>query len=191
MIFNRKTFAAMLISASFLAACSGNGGKSAAEQNVNPKAEVKTEVEGAMTPKQISDNGENLVDKEVIISGKVSHVCMRSGKKLFVYANDDTTKLMQVFTGGEIDTFPRELMYKQVAISGILKVKKIEKEKILAQEQQAKEKMPEDTSSQENCQIIEQCHHVMQQAADMKNWMETNNKDYYPVYYIEGRKFLN
>lgn len=191
MIFNRKTFAAMLISASFLAACSGNGGKSAAEQNVNPKAEVKTEVEGAMTPKQISDNGENLVDKEVIISGKVSHVCMRSGKKLFVYANDDTTKLMQVFTGGEIDTFPRELMYKQVAISGILKVKKIEKEKILAQEQQAKEKMPEDTSSQENCQIIEQCHHVMQQAADMKNWMETNNKDYYPIYYIEGRKFLN
>ncbi len=189
-MFRRKIMAAVFVGLAMLSACGTQGGQSAAEKNVNHKTEFVCP-DGAMTPKQISENGENLVDKDVIITGKVSHVCVRSGKKCFIAGNDDSTLLMQVFVGGEIDTFPRELMYKNVAINGVLKVKKIEKEKILAQEQQAKEKMPEDTSSQENCQIIEQCHHVMQQAADMKEWMEKNGKDYYPVYYVEGRKFLN
>ena len=116
---------------------------------------------------------------------------MRSGKKCFLQAEDDTTLTMQVFAGGEIDTFPRELMYKQLLVKGVVKVNKISKESILKSEQNALEKMPTDTSTQENCMIMERCHSVMNQTAQMKAYMEKHNTDYYPVYYIEGRKFLN
>ncbi len=190
MIQLRKTVVTLLIiGVAILAACSGNQGQSAAERNVNQKEQFVAPA-NSMTPKQISDKGMELVDKEVIIAGKITHVCHRSGKKCFIVGEDDSLLSMQVFVGGEIDTFPREMAHQKVAISGILKVNKIAKDRILESEKQAQEKMPADTSTEENCMIMERCHSVMNQTAQMKEYMEKNGTDYYPVFYVEGRKYL-
>ncbi|MBQ5402940.1 MAG: hypothetical protein IIU11_01020 [Bacteroidales bacterium] len=190
MINMKRTLAAfMIVCAAFMSACSGNSGGSAAEKNVNQK-EKSTLPENALTPLQIFNKGEELIDKEVIIAGKVTHVCKGTGKKCFVSADDDSTMSMQIFVGGEIDTFPREIMYKNIAISGIVKVNKISKSRILESEEAQKSKIPSDTSTEENCKIMERCHSVMKQLANMKSYMEKHGTDYYPVYYVESRKYV-
>ncbi|MBQ5453121.1 MAG: hypothetical protein IIU03_10405 [Bacteroidales bacterium] len=192
MKLNRRTVAALMICGVMaMSACSGNGGKSAAEQNVNQKASQQLETEGAMTPRRIVESGESIEGKTVVVMGKVTHVCTQSGKKCFLQGSDDSTYTMQILYGGEIDTFPRELMYKNLVVEGVVKINKISKEKILKSEENAKERMPEDTSTKENCMIMERCHSVMNQTAKMKAYMEEHNTDYYPVFYVEGRKFLN
>lgn len=60
-------------------------------------------------------------DKEVAISGMVTHVCREGGQKCFIVAADGETQL-RIVTGGEIDEFKIDLEGSNIAFKGIFRV---------------------------------------------------------------------
>ena len=60
-------------------------------------------------------------DKEVAISGMVTHVCREGGQKCFILAADGETQL-RIITGGEIDEFKIDMEGSTVAFKGIFRV---------------------------------------------------------------------
>lgn len=60
-------------------------------------------------------------DKEVAISGMVTHVCRHGGQKCFIVADDGETQI-RIVPGGEIDEFKVEMEGSTIAIKGIFRV---------------------------------------------------------------------
>ncbi len=135
------------------------------------------------TSDKILSEGSSLLEKEVTLVGKVTHVCHSSGKKCFV-AGTDEKNTVQVFAGGDIKKFDTELEGKTIKATGTVKEYCISKEKIYKQEAEIKAEM-----GKEDCMNMEQCEDVMSNVKHMKQWMNDNNKDYYPIYYINATIF--
>ncbi len=70
-------------------------------------------------------NPENWANKEVVISGTVSHICKHSGKKLFLFGADPE-KTLKINAGGDVSTFDLKYEGLDVEITGTV----IEDEKI-------------------------------------------------------------
>lgn len=68
---------------------------------------------------------EKWLDKDVIITGTVSHVCRNSGKKLFLFSADPE-KTVKINVGGDFSTFDLKYEGVDVEITGTV----IEDEKI-------------------------------------------------------------
>jgi len=60
-------------------------------------------------------------DKEVAISGMVTHVCRHGGQKCFIVADDGETQI-RIVPGGDIDEFDIALEGSTVAFKGIFRV---------------------------------------------------------------------
>jgi hypothetical protein len=60
-------------------------------------------------------------DKEVAVSGMVTHVCRHGGQKCFIVADDGETQ-MRIVPGGDIDEFKIELEGSTIAIKGHFRV---------------------------------------------------------------------
>jgi hypothetical protein len=60
-------------------------------------------------------------DKEVAVSGMVTHVCRHGGQKCFIVADDGETQI-RIVPGGEIDEFKIDLEGSTVAFKGIFRV---------------------------------------------------------------------
>jgi len=91
-------------------------------------------------------------DKEVAISGMVTHVCREGGQKCFILASDGETQL-RIVTGGEIDEFKIDMEGSTVAFKGIFRVQ------TLAQA----EALMEDYDSHES-HVTEQAHSSAEKA---------------------------
>jgi hypothetical protein len=100
-------------------------------------------------------------DKEVAISGMVTHVCRHGGQKCFVVADDGETQL-RIVPGGDIDEFKVEMEGSTIAVKGVFRVLNAE----LAAEHL------EDHESQE--------HHAVEQSHSSAEKAE---------YYIEALEF--
>lgn len=85
-------------------------------------------------------------DKEIAISGMVTHVCREGGQKCFIVADDGETQL-RIVTGGDIDEFKIDMEGSTVAFRGVFRV---------LNTAQAEEHM-EDYNSQES-HLMEQAH---------------------------------
>jgi hypothetical protein len=64
-------------------------------------------------------------DKEVAVSGMVTHVCRHGGQKCFIVAEDGETQI-RIVPGGEIDEFKVEIEGSTVAFKGIFRVQTVE-----------------------------------------------------------------
>lgn len=126
--------------------------------------------------------GENLLDKEIILKGVITHTCKHSGKRCFVVGADGKTSL-RVEAKGNIGGFNKELVGSEVAITGILKGNKLTKEYIDQQEKDVNFKKVKEDGSAESCEI------ELNNIANMKKWMADNNKDFYIVYYVDGLSY--
>ena len=60
-------------------------------------------------------------DKEVAVSGMVTHVCKHGGQKCFIVADDGETQI-RIVPGGEIDEFKVEMEGSTVAFKGVFRV---------------------------------------------------------------------
>jgi len=60
-------------------------------------------------------------DKEVAVSGMVTHVCRHGGQKCFILADDGETQI-RIVPGGDIDEFKIELEGSMVAFKGTFKI---------------------------------------------------------------------
>lgn len=124
---------------------------------------------------------EQKVDKEVTISGIVTHVCRHSGKRCFIVANG-SDETIRIEAGGEIASFDQELVGTEITAKGIVREQRIEEEKIEEKEKnlEVKKAEAEDETAKGHCA------NEQNSIDKMRQWMQDNGKDYYAIYYIEG-----
>ena len=60
-------------------------------------------------------------DKEIAVSGMVTHVCRHGGQKCFIVADDGETQI-RIVPGGDIDEFNIEMEGSTVAFKGIFRI---------------------------------------------------------------------
>ena len=94
----------------------------------NQPAGNKGEDHKAKTEKIVSATIEELVatpaeyqDKEVAVTGMVTHVCRHGGQKCFVLAGDGETQI-RIVPSGDIDEFNIDLEGSMVAFRGVFRV---------------------------------------------------------------------
>ncbi len=75
----------------------------------------------AATIEEILASPADYEDKEVAITGMVTHVCKHGGQKCFVLAEDGETQIRLV-PAGDIDEFDIELEGSTLAVKGTLRV---------------------------------------------------------------------
>lgn len=75
----------------------------------------------AATIEAMLANPVDYVDKEVVITGMVTHVCRHGGQKCFILAEDGETQI-RINVGSEIDEFDIALEGSSVEFKGVFKV---------------------------------------------------------------------
>ena len=94
------------------------------KEGVNPEA-VQTETIVSATIVELLANPADYQDKEVAVSGMVTHVCRHGGQKCFIVAEDGETQI-RIVPGGDIDEFKVEIEGSTVAFKGIFRVQTAE-----------------------------------------------------------------
>lgn len=170
-------FAAVMIC---MAACS-NKGAEGAEQAAG---EAKTYASETQIYKldDLLKVAEEHLDQTVTVRGSVTHTCKHSGKRCFI-VGDDPNVSMRVEAKGEIGGFNRELTGSELAITGILKERRLTKEFIDQHEEAVNEKKAKEDGSAETCAA------ELSNIKEMREWMKANNKDYYSIYYMDGESY--
>lgn len=125
---------------------------------------------------------DKLVDKDVTVRGFVTHTCKHSGKRCFIVGESQKASL-RVEAKGDIGGFNRELIGSELAISGVLKERKLSREYIDQYEKDVNEKKLKEDGSAETCQA------ELNNIQEMRDWMKSNNKDYYSIYYMDGQNY--
>ncbi len=130
---------------------------------------------------KVMDTAEKNVGKTVKVKGLVDHTCKHSGRRCFL-VNDDESLSIRVEAGGDIKSFDMELVGSVIVVKGILQQQKITVEDV--DEFEAKVKAQKDTE-----EGGKHCHAQMKNITKMRTWMKEHNKNYYPVYFIEGQSY--
>jgi hypothetical protein len=91
----------------------GNKGKKEVSQNAGGSESVKVEFASLIA------NPSEYVGKNIIVEGKVVHVCTMSGKKLFITGENPDVRLY-VQAGEEMPKFPMELLGSEIIVEGTL-----------------------------------------------------------------------
>lgn len=174
----KKLFLLTLILA-FMASC----GNKQAGQYQQQETE-KTAVSDAKTYKldSLLKVADQLIDKTVTVRGFVTHTCKHSGKRCFIVGDDPNTSF-RVEAKGDIGGFNRELTGSELAITGIVKERRLTKEYIDRYEEEVNEKKSKEDDSAETCQA------ELDNIQGMREWMKANDKVYYSVYYMDGEKY--
>lgn len=164
-----------------MAACNN---KSAKQQRAGQEENV--EAHASEVPVYKLDSllkvADRMVDQTVTVRGFVTHTCKHSGKRCFI-VGDDLNTSFRVEAGGEIGGFNRELTGSELAITGIVRERRLTKEYIDQYEEEVNEKKHKEDGSAETCQA------ELNNINEMREWMKAHNKDYYSIYYMDGERY--
>lgn len=122
------------------------------------------------------------LNKEIVVRGIVKHVCKHSGKRCFIM---DTTgkKTIRIEANGQIRTFDKELEGMNIKVLGIVKEKRLKEEFLTNWEKKVKEKYKDIEEGGEHCSA------EMENIEQMRNWMKKHKKNYYSIYFIDGKRY--
>ncbi len=168
----KKIFSLLLI-ASTLFACGLNSSKNKTTTNIQADTVVSVD--------NLLEKADQLVDKNIIVRGHVTHTCKHSGKRCFLLGDNEQFTI-RVEAGGKITGFNRDLVGNTIIVKGLLKERQLSKEYIDQMEHEANEKVKEDGSA-------ESCATEINNIKDMRAWMKANNKDHYSIYFVEGSEY--
>lgn len=174
----KKLFLLTLILA-FMASC---GNKQAGQDQQQETEKTATNDVKAYKLDSLLKDADQLIDKTVTVRGFVTHTCKHSGKRCFIVGDDPNTSF-RVEAKGEIGGFNRELIGSELAITGIVKERRMTKEYIAQYEEEVNEKKAKEDGSAETCEA------ELKNIQGMREWMKANNKDYYSIYYMDGEKY--
>ena len=113
---------------------------------------AKSESIVAASIMELLDSPAEYQDKEIALSGMVTHVCRHGGQKCFIVADDGETQ-MRIVPGGDIDEFKVELEGSTIAVKGVFRVLNAE----------AAAEHVEDHESKEH-HVVEQSHSTAEKA---------------------------
>lgn len=106
----KRIFAFMMIAA-FITSC-GNTGKK------EETAKVAEGIEIVQFDSLVAHT-DNYVGRNIIVEGKVVHVCTESGKKLFIVGTNPDIRLY-IQAGENMPKFPMDLLGSQVVVEGTI-----------------------------------------------------------------------
>lgn len=170
-------FAAMGL---LLVSCGNN--RKARQQAANAPTAAAVVISEAHEVGELLLNAEKFVDKKVTVRGYVTHTCKHSGKRCFIVGDDQKTTF-RVEAKGNIGGFNRELTGSEIAITGILKERRLSREYLDRMEREVNEQKIAETGS------VESCEAELANISDMKAWMKANGRDYYSTYYMDGEDY--
>ncbi len=101
----------LIIMIAVLSSCSNTVKKEVASKG----SESAIQVEFA----SLADNPDNYVGKNIIVEGKVVHVCTESGKKLFIVGDNPDIRLY-IAAGEDMPKFRMELLGSTVVVEGLI-----------------------------------------------------------------------
>lgn len=174
------------------ACCKNKGNEAASSDNV-PECCKNKEME-LLFPSEVAAKADFYLGKEIAVRGYVKKVCHCSGKKCKLADNDESEVSLTVIANEEIGKFSQELTGKNVKYIGEVKESRITKEMIAADEaKQAQAESEKKSSCSGKVEKNDEKEHKHcskgKDYSEMKKWMEENEKDYYPVYFVEVKKY--
>ncbi len=168
------------LAALFSVSCigTGNSNQASTSEAQQSNAEVKS-----YTLPELLEAASTLVDEKVTIKATVTHTCKHSGRRCFVTGNDPKVTFRVEAAGSRLGGFNRELVGSELAITGILRERRLTKEYIDQWEETVKEKEGKEDGSAESCGS------EVANIKSIRKWMMDNGKDYYATYYMDGESY--
>lgn len=108
-----KGFYSIMIVAALLTSCGNSGTRNISATSDSSESAVEVAFDS------LSSNPDRYVGKNVIVEGKVVHVCVNSGKKLFIVGNNPDVMLF-IAAGENMPKFPLELLGSEVVVEGLI-----------------------------------------------------------------------
>lgn len=160
-----------------IVACGG----SSKQKNEGADMQQETPVITAISLDEMLDSAEEYLNKEVTFKGYVTHTCAHSGKRCFMQGDRNIS--IRVEAMGEIGGFNRELIGNEIAVTGTLKEKRLTEAEINQMEEAIETQTIATDGSEEACDT------ERANIQEMRDWMKANNKDYFAIYYVEGKTY--
>lgn len=107
-----KRILGLAVIISLFAAC----GNTAEDKSASAEKEMQS---AEITFTSLTDKPGDFVGKEVTLEGKVVHVCMHSGKKMFIVGEDPDIRLF-ISAGEDVPKFPMDLLGSEIKVTGVL-----------------------------------------------------------------------
>ena len=103
----------LAITGFLFSSCGSRQGSDVSENKTDDSQAIKVEFASLI------ENPSEYVDKNIEVKGKVVHVCMHTGKKMFIVGDDPDTRLF-ITAGENVPKFPVELVGSGVNVEGRL-----------------------------------------------------------------------
>jgi hypothetical protein len=171
----------LLLSLAIMAACS------------NQANQKKTEELAVLTVDQLQEKGKDLVGKEVMVKGTVTHVCKESGARCFVMGSTEDISIR--IEAGKIGSFSQEQMGSEIQVRGILQEVQLDEEDLAEMEKAAGEG---ESANKEHAlghdgpsmHTVDGGKHdstsQAQKLEQMSQKLVESKEGYVPVYYLDG-----
>ncbi|MBN1108369.1 MAG: hypothetical protein JXR66_00190 [Bacteroidales bacterium] len=108
-----RIFITLAITGILFSSCGSRQSKDVSDDITTDNQSVKVEFASLI------ENPSEYVDKNIEVEGKVVHVCMHTGKKMFIVGDDPDTRLF-ISAGENAAKFPVELVGSSVTVEGRL-----------------------------------------------------------------------
>ncbi|PID88081.1 MAG: hypothetical protein CSB06_02085 [Bacteroidia bacterium] len=182
-----KKFAFILIAAAFLtwtSACNEEADKQSEEQTTEEQVQTEENAtaNAALEVEALLKDAASKVDKEISVTGYVTHTCKHSGRRCFI-VGENPEEALRIEATEIPEGFKAELVGSKIIAKGILREKRMTKEEIEEKEAHLNEELKEEDGSAEHC------HAGIAKMQKMKDWMKANEKDYYPIYFVDGTAY--
>jgi hypothetical protein len=169
---------------------------SCTNQSKQKKGEKTAELV-ALTVDQIQEQGKDLVDKEVIVKGTVTHVCKEAGARCFLMGSNEDISIR--IEAGKIGSFAQDQIGNEIQVRGILMEVQLDEEDLTEMSESAANgesankdhalgydgpKMHDvDGGKHDSINQNKKLEEMNQKLAESKN-------GYVPVYYLEGIELI-
>jgi hypothetical protein len=108
----RRIFSLMIIAA-IVSSCGNTGKKDVSSNSESSGNAAKIEFASLV------ENPDNYVGKNIVVEGKVVHVCTETGKKMFIVGENPDVRLY-IAAGENISKFPMDLLGSEVVVEGTI-----------------------------------------------------------------------
>jgi len=163
----------------------------------NQKKVEKTAELKALTVDELQDQGKELVGKEVLVKGTVTHVCKEAGARCFVMGSTEDVSIR--IEAGRIGSFTQEQMGSDILVRGTLQEVQLDENDLAEMEKSAaagesankNHALGHDAPAMHN--VDGGNHDSTNQAKKLENMnqkLAESKEGYVPVYYIDGLELV-
>jgi hypothetical protein len=161
------------------------------------KKDDKSAAQVVLTVDELEAQAKDLVGKEVLVKGTVTHVCKESGARCFIMGSNED--IIMRIEAGKIGSFSQEQMGSELEIRGILQEVKLDEEDLAEMEKAA--------AAGESANIGHALGHdgpkmhdidggkhdsldQTRKLAEMNEKLTESKDAYVPVYYLDGVELI-